>query len=91
MATATLPEAPVLTMAEIERLYDGEWVVIEYPLVNDASEVLGGRVAFHASSRDSADEFASTSSAGDIAVFFAGELVSDLAMLTPWLVAPVDG
>ena len=42
----------ILTMDEIRRRYDGEWVLIADPEVNDYQEVLHGRVVYHHADRD---------------------------------------
>ena len=73
MATATLPEAPVLTMAEIERLYDGEWVLIIEPSVDEAGAVTGGRVFAHDATGDEVFASKLPDHVHDAAVLFIGE------------------
>ena len=42
----------ILSMAEIEERYPGEWILVEDPVTNDALEVLSGRVLWHSADRD---------------------------------------
>jgi hypothetical protein len=42
----------VLTIAEIERKFESEWVPIEDPSTNEALEVRGGTVRCHGKDRD---------------------------------------
>lgn len=44
--------ADVLTLAEIEARFAGEWVLVEDPQTNQALEVQGGKVLFHSKDRD---------------------------------------
>ena len=73
MATATLPEAPVLTMAEIERLCDGEWVLIIEPSIDDSGAVTGGRVIAHDATGDDVFTSRLPEDVHDAAVLFIGE------------------
>ena len=41
----------VMTWAEIEEAFDGEWVLIEDPKTTPVHEVIGGRVVFHSPER----------------------------------------
>ena len=41
----------VMTWAEIEAEFDGEWVLIEDPETAGSLEVLGGKVVFHSAER----------------------------------------
>jgi hypothetical protein len=42
----------VLTVAEIEKRFDSEWVLIDEPQTNDALQVEAGRVRWHSKDRD---------------------------------------
>lgn len=42
----------ILTMAEIEARYDGEWVLLEDPEVTDMQEVKRGKLLWHSKDRD---------------------------------------
>ena len=41
-----------LSIAEIESRFDGEWVLLEDPQVNQQMEILGGKVLAHSKDRD---------------------------------------
>ena len=42
----------VLTIAEIEAQFEGEWVLVEDPQTDEALEVQGGKVCWHSKDRD---------------------------------------
>ncbi len=42
----------IMTLTEIERQFDGEWVLLEDPYVNDQREIAGGKPLFHSKNRD---------------------------------------
>lgn len=44
-----------LTMAEIEKLYPNEWVLLDRPKTTRYQEVLGGYVKFHSGDRSEFD------------------------------------
>lgn len=41
----------VMTWAEIEEAFDGEWVLIEDPETTSAPQIIRGKVIFHSKSR----------------------------------------
>ncbi len=45
----------VLTLAQIETQFQGEWVLIENPQTNEALEVQSGKVLYHSDNRDEFD------------------------------------
>lgn len=65
--------APVMTMEEIEATYDGEWVVIDEPIVEPGPILLGGRVVFHDPDMDTASDAAQRLARGHNALLFIGE------------------
>ena len=48
----------VMTLSEIERQFDGEWVLLEDPLLDDRNQVAGGKVLYHSKNRDEVDQIA---------------------------------
>jgi hypothetical protein len=42
----------IMTMDEIQDQFDSEWVLVEDPEVNEALEVIRGRVVYHSKDRD---------------------------------------
>lgn len=73
----------VLTIAEIERLYDGEWVLLGDPEYSgeDDTEVLRGRVLCHSTNQDHLWEFALRTKPTKSAVVFGGEIPDSGAIL----------
>ena len=49
--TETITHA-VMTMNEMEKQYDGEWVLLEDPYRNDGNRVAGGKLLFHSPNRE---------------------------------------
>ena len=70
--TATLTGPTTLTMAEIERLYDGEWVLLANPTVAPDGAVLGGSLLAHDVSGDAAFHSPLPEGVRDVAVLFVG-------------------
>jgi hypothetical protein len=44
--------ATIMTLREIEDLFDSEWVLVDEPQTNESLEVEGGRVVWHSKDRD---------------------------------------
>ncbi len=63
----------VMTWAEIEAAFDGEWVLIEDPEIVDSSEIQGGKVIFHSKSRADVHDKMMTLSRLNHAVLFIGQ------------------
>ena len=42
----------MMTMTEIEKEFDGEWVLLEDPYLNESKQVGGGKLRFHSKNRD---------------------------------------
>lgn len=59
-------------MAEIERLYDGEWVLLANPTVAADGTVLGGAVLAHDVSGEAAFYSPLPAEVRDVAVLFVG-------------------
>lgn len=66
-----------MTWDEIERRYDGEWVVIDEPQVTDDLDILGGRVVFHGATRDGAHEVIMRLGLKRFAVWYIGDPVPE--------------
>jgi hypothetical protein len=67
----------VLPIDEIRARYDGQWVLITDPEINEACEVLRGHVAYHSPNRKEVWAAAADVSSNDIAVFYVGDIPSD--------------
>ncbi len=71
----------VLPLNEIEKRYDGEWVLMD-ELVTDEGPVLrAGRVLFHSKDRDSVYQKAIESAPRRFAVRYCGELPEDMEFI----------
>ena len=66
-----------LSWDEIERRFDGEWVVIDDPEVTDDLDILGGRVVFHGATRAEAHEVIMRLGLKRFAVEFLGPAVPE--------------
>ena len=44
--------AQLLTLAQIESMFDSEWVLVENPETTDQLDIKGGEVRFHSKDRD---------------------------------------
>ena len=45
----------VMTLAEIEKTFDNEYVLVEDPELDRSNEVIRGKVLFHSKNRDEVD------------------------------------
>ena len=68
----------ILTIAEIEKRYDGEWVLIENPEVDVNLDIVRGRVVYHNVDRDEFDRKSLNSSGTSFAVRFIGQSVPEM-------------
>ncbi len=64
----------ILTMEEIEKQFDGEWVLIEDVETDEKLEILRGRVAYHGTDRNELHRRAKESKSSYIASRYIGEL-----------------
>lgn len=72
----------VLTMAEIERLYDGEWVLLADPEYSeDIVEVINARVLAHDQSVRVVEEIALAIGPVSSEILFVGEPANDTVYL----------
>ena len=70
-----------LTRAEIEARYDGEWIVIADPEVDDHLEVLRGRVVAHGTDRDEVYQRAIDLRLKEAAFLYTGRIPDDVAVI----------
>ena len=71
----------VLTMAEIEAKYDGEWVLIADPEVDENLDVKKGTVIFHSRDRDEFDRKSLDFRLPHAAVRYNGDIPEDMAIV----------
>lgn len=62
----------ILTMEEIEKKFDGEWVLIEDVEANEQLEVIRGKVAYHGNDKEKLHQKAMQSESKHIATFYIG-------------------
>ncbi len=48
----------IMTLKEIENLFDGEWILVEDPELDRNNEVIRGKVLCHSKDRDEVDAVA---------------------------------
>lgn len=66
----------ILTMEEIKARYAPDWVIIAEPVVNENSEVLGGKVILHGPDHDELYRKLMPMKIDRIAVRYLGEMPS---------------
>jgi hypothetical protein len=64
----------ILTMEEIEKKFDGEWVLIEDIEANEQLEVLRGKVTYHGIDKEELHQKAMKSESKHIATRYIGRL-----------------
>ena len=62
-----------LTMEEIEKKYDGEWVLIEDVESNEQLEVIRGKVTYHGKDKEKLDQKAMKSKSNHLATLYIGK------------------
>jgi len=70
----------MMTMAEIEECFDGEWVLLEDPYLNDRKEIAGGKLVFHSKNRDEVDAVAIWSRLKHGAFLYMGPMPEHIAI-----------
>ena len=63
----------ILTMEEIEKKYDGEWVLIEDVESNEQLEILRGKVTYHGKDKNELHRRAKKSESNYIATRYIGK------------------
>ncbi len=63
----------ILTMEEIEKKYDGEWVLIEDVEANEHLEVIRGKVAYHGKDKNELHRRAKKSESSYITTRYLGK------------------
>ena len=71
----------VLSIAEIEKLYDSEWVLVGDPVTDASMEVRGGKVLAHSRDRDEVYQVAVNLRPKRFAVLYLGKLPKDTAIV----------
>ncbi len=74
-------QAEVMTYAEMEAAYDGEWVLIGEPDLTPMNEVIRGAVLFHSGDREEVYREAMQRSLDRIAILYIGSRPTDVHFL----------
>jgi hypothetical protein len=71
----------ILSFEEIQRQYDGEWVIVAYTALDDQMVFVAGEVLAH--EREEVDIYRALSVAGgrDVAVEYVGKVPDDLVFI----------
>ena len=70
--TEALTANEVLTMEEIKKRFDEEWILLENPILNEHKQVVGGKLLFHSKDRDELDRVMLKLRPRNSAVFYTG-------------------
>jgi hypothetical protein len=70
----------VMTLAEIEKQYDREWVLLEDPYLDEKKQVAGGKLLFHSKNRDEVDQVALKLRPKHSAFLFTGPMPDNIAI-----------
>ena len=71
----------ILTIAEIESRFVGEWVLVEDPETNDSLELQGGRVRCYSKDRDEVYRKAVELKPSRFAVHYTGRIPKNAAVV----------
>ena len=73
----------VMSWAEIEETFNGEWVLIEDPELSPALQVVRGKVLFHSNERSAVHDKFMELRPFHHAILYAGEFPQDLGFALP--------
>jgi len=71
----------VLTVAQIEKQFESEWVLVEDPETNDALEAQSGKVRWHSKERDEVYRKAVELRPKRFAMLYTGKMPEDTAVV----------
>jgi hypothetical protein len=71
----------VLTIAEIKKRFDSEWVLLQDPVTDESMAVLGGRVLFHSGDRDAVYRRVVKLRPKRFAMLYVGRIPKDAAVV----------
>ena len=74
-------QAEIMTYAEMEAAFDGEWVLIGEPELTPMNEVVRGAVHFHSENRDEVYREAMRRSLKRVAILYIGARPTDVDFL----------
>lgn len=68
----------IMTLEEIEKQFDHEWVLIADPQTDESLEVKSGRVLYHSKDRDEFDRKSLDFKAARFAVLYIGKMSDEM-------------
>lgn len=71
----------ILTLAEIEKKFNSEWILVEDPQTNDSLNIESGKVRFHSKDRDEVYREAIRIRPKRFAMLYTGTLPKDTAIV----------
>jgi hypothetical protein len=71
----------ILTITEIESLFDSEWVLVEDPETDESLNIQRGKVYYHSKDRDEVYRKAIKLHSRRFAIFYTGEIPQDTAIV----------
>jgi len=71
----------ILTAAEIEKRFVGEWVLVGDPVTNESHKVLSGKVLCHSKDRDEVYRTAVRARPSRFAMMYTGRMPADAAIV----------
>ena len=70
-----------MTVDEMRTKFEAEWILVGDPQTNDALEVLGGTVIYHAKDRDEAYRVGVTRHPKRFAILYTGQIPANTAVV----------
>ena len=74
-----MPE--LMTFAEIERTYDGEWVLVAYIKTDDDLQILEEKVVVHSTNKEDIYEALESIPEQPLAIEYMGKVPEDIALV----------
>jgi uncharacterized pyridoxal phosphate-containing UPF0001 family protein len=81
MSGADRKQGPVMTLQEMEREFESEWVLVGDPQTNESLEVIQGTVLCHSRDRDEAYRAAVRLRLKRSAIIYTGQMPPDTAIV----------
>lgn len=68
----------IMSLADMEKKFEGEWVLFEDPYLNEHKHLAGGKLLFHSKIRDEVDEVAMRLRPRHSAFLFMGSMQDNI-------------
>lgn len=73
--------SPIMTFEEIQRNYDGEWVLIAYTETDENLQVIKGEVIAHSNNKEEIYQALELAQDRPLAIEYMGQVPEDLAFI----------